>query len=80
MHKRTSTGAISSPTAEAGFGANVAARELAAWAERLGVEPHSPEAQHASDVLAAKEPANRGPADVRTKPASTAKGKGNGKR
>ena len=32
MQKRTSTGAISCPTAEAGFGANLAAHELAAWA------------------------------------------------
>lgn len=34
MQKRTSTGAISSPTAAAGYGANIGAHELAAWAER----------------------------------------------
>ena len=41
MQKRTSTGAISSPTAEAGFGANIGAHELAAWADRVGVPAHT---------------------------------------
>ena len=76
MHKRTATGAISSPTADAGFGANLAAHELAAWAYRPGMPPaHTTEAQAKSNELAAK-----GPAPVRTKPASTTKGKGKGKR
>ena len=38
-------GAISSPTAEAGFGANIGAQELAAWADRVGAPAHTPEAQ-----------------------------------
>ena len=54
MQKRTSTGAISSPTAQASFGANIGAHELAAWAERLGVPAHAPEAQAKSNALAAK--------------------------
>ena len=83
MHKRTSTGAISSPTATGGdgFGANSAAVDLHWWANRPGMpEPHSPKAAHKSIELAAKEPANRGPADLRTRPASLAKEKGKGQR
>ena len=54
MQKRTSTGAISSPTAEAGFGANIGAHELAAWADRVGVPAHTTEAQQKSNAVAAK--------------------------
>ena len=54
MQKRTATGAISSPTAEAGFGANIGAHELAAWADRVGAPAHTPEAQAKSNALAAK--------------------------
>ena len=54
MQKRTGTGAISSPTAQASFGANIGAHELAAWADRIGVPAHTPEAQAKSNALAAK--------------------------
>ena len=54
MRKRTSTGAISSPTAAGGdvFGANATSRELVAWAYRKGMpEAHSPEASQASTSM-----------------------------
>ena len=48
------TGAISSPTAQASFGANIGAHELAAWADRVGVPAHTTEAQAKSNAMAAK--------------------------
>ena len=54
MQKRTSRGAISSPTAAEAFGANIGAEELHAWANQPGMpdEVHTPQATAKSNALA----------------------------
>ena len=60
MQKRTATGAISSPTAAAGFGANIGAHELAAWADRVGASAQRAKSNALAEPAQAFAPGPRG--------------------